>query len=69
MTCTLSFFSVGNGDMTLLELESGRKVLIDLNIRVAADDPDGGSVIDGDRILILGEDEDGKTNDLRRNGI
>lgn len=40
MTCTLSFFPVGNGDMTLVELESGRKILIDLNIRSAADDPD-----------------------------
>ena len=40
MTCTLSFFPVGNGDMTLIELESGRKILIDLNIRSAADDPD-----------------------------
>ena len=40
MTCTLSFFPVGNGDMTLLELESGRKILIDLNIRAAADDLD-----------------------------
>lgn len=40
MTCTLSFFPVGNGDMTLIELESGRKILIDLNIRAVADDPD-----------------------------
>ena len=40
MTATLSFFPVGNGDMTLLETESGRKILIDLNIRAEADDPD-----------------------------
>ena len=40
MTCTISFFPVGNGDMTLVELESGRKILVDLNIRAAADDPD-----------------------------
>ena len=40
MTCTISFFPVGNGDMTLVELESGRKILIDLNIRATADDPD-----------------------------
>ena len=26
--------------MTLIELESGRKILIDINIRFAADDPD-----------------------------
>ena len=40
MTATLSFFPVGNGDMTLVETESGRKILIDLNIRAAADDLD-----------------------------
>lgn len=38
MSATITFFPVGNGDMTLIELESGRKILIDLNIRVAADD-------------------------------
>lgn len=32
-------FRAGNGDMTLLELESGRLVLIDINIRDAACDP------------------------------
>lgn len=36
----LVFFPVGNGDMTLIELESGRKILVDINIRAAADDPD-----------------------------
>ena len=41
MTAKLTFFPVGNGDMTLIELESGRRVLIDVNIRAAADDPDG----------------------------
>jgi hypothetical protein len=40
MSGTLSFFPVGNGDMTLIETASGRKILIDLNIRAAADDPD-----------------------------
>lgn len=33
----IDFFPVGNGDMTLIELDSGRKVMIDLNM--AADDP------------------------------
>jgi hypothetical protein len=33
-------FRVHNGDMTLVELESGRRILIDINIRAAADDPD-----------------------------
>jgi hypothetical protein len=40
MAATVAFFPVGNGDMTLIELESGRKILIDVNIRAAADDPD-----------------------------
>ena len=40
MDATISFFPVGNGDMTLVETESGLKLLIDLNIRAAADDPD-----------------------------
>lgn len=40
MIATVNFFPVGNGDMTLIELESGRKLLIDVNIRNAADDPD-----------------------------
>ena len=38
MTATITFFPVGNGDMTLLALESGRKILVDVNIRTAADD-------------------------------
>jgi hypothetical protein len=40
MVARISFFVVGNGDMTLIELESGRKILSDVNIRSAADDPD-----------------------------
>ncbi|WP_048880583.1 ComEC/Rec2 family competence protein [Acidocella aminolytica] len=40
MVASVRFFPVGNGDMTLIVLESGRKILIDVNIRVAADDPD-----------------------------
>ena len=40
MTAYLSFFPVGNGDMTLLQTEEGRKILIDMNIRADADDPD-----------------------------
>ncbi len=38
MTAQISFFPVGNGDMTLIQLESGRNILIDANIRGAADD-------------------------------
>lgn len=40
MTANLSFFPVGNGDMTLLQTEGGRNILIDMNIRADADDPD-----------------------------
>lgn len=34
------FFPVDNGDMTLIELESGKTILIDTNIRGSADNPD-----------------------------
>ena len=40
MTAHLSFFPVGNGDMTLVQTEGGHKILIDMNIRAAADNPD-----------------------------
>ena len=40
MPAKITFFPVDNGDMTLLQLESGRTILIDVNIRAAADDPD-----------------------------
>jgi hypothetical protein len=36
----LLFYPVGNGDMTLIELQSGKRILIDVDIRSAADDPD-----------------------------
>ena len=36
MASTLSFYPVGNGDMTPVELESGCNMLFDLNIRAAA---------------------------------
>ena len=35
----MEFFPVGNGDMTLITTAFGKRVLIDLNIRAAADDP------------------------------
>lgn len=40
MVARIAFFPVGNGDMTLIELESGRKIVIDVNVRAAADDQD-----------------------------
>jgi len=39
MPATISFFRVDNGDMTLLTLQSEKRVLIDCNVRKAADDP------------------------------
>ncbi|RKE25262.1 hypothetical protein B0G76_6789 [Paraburkholderia sp. BL23I1N1] len=38
MTPQITFFPVGNGDMTLIRLSSGRKILIDVNIRQPGDD-------------------------------
>ena len=43
MTAQLSFFPVGNGDMTLIQTEGGSRILLDVNIRSAADDPDDGT--------------------------
>ena len=40
MAAQLTFFPVGNGDMTLIRTEQGNGLLIDVNIRSAADDPD-----------------------------
>lgn len=42
MAAKITFFQVGNGDMTLVRLAdtSVTSILIDSNIRVAADDPD-----------------------------
>jgi hypothetical protein len=38
MAAKIVFFPVGNGDMTLIQLESGRTILIDINIREPGDD-------------------------------
>lgn len=40
MGVKLTFFPVDNGDMTLLELDSGKKILIDCKIRKGEDYPD-----------------------------
>lgn len=40
MAATISFFPVGNGDMTLITFDNGQTVLIDCNIRQAADNED-----------------------------
>lgn len=39
MNPTITFFPVGNGDMALVKLLDGATILIDCNIRKAADDP------------------------------
>ncbi|GJE31113.1 hypothetical protein LDDCCGHA_1286 [Methylobacterium oxalidis] len=39
MSAKTTHFKVGNGDMTLLVLDSGRRILIDCKIGLAADDP------------------------------
>ncbi|MCF7967000.1 MAG: hypothetical protein K9L79_15910 [Methylobacter tundripaludum] len=40
MSTKITFFPVGNGDMTLIELDDAKqtKILIDMNIRESADD-------------------------------
>jgi len=53
-------FKVGNGDMALVELENGRRILVDINIRSAADNkndetPDVASQL---RDLLDRDDED-----------
>ena len=40
MKSQITFFPVDNGDMTLIELENGKTILIDVNIRGRADDDD-----------------------------
>ncbi|MDO9177608.1 MAG: hypothetical protein Q7U16_04660 [Agitococcus sp.] len=40
MVAKITFFPVGNGDMTLIETESGKKILIDCRIRKGSDHPD-----------------------------
>ena len=40
MTASITFFPVGNGDMTLVTFDNDQKLLIDLHVRKAADDDD-----------------------------
>lgn len=40
MSAKITFFPVDNGDMTLIHLESNHTILIDINIRNSADNPD-----------------------------
>lgn len=40
MAATVSHFKVANGDMTLFQFDDGRTLLVDINIRPGATDPD-----------------------------
>lgn len=40
MVAAITFFPVSNGDMTLIRLDNGQAIVIDLNVRGAADDED-----------------------------
>jgi hypothetical protein len=62
MTAKIEFFPVGNGDMTLVTLESGRKILIDVDIRAAADDETDDTGVDVASLLRnrLERDTDGR---------
>jgi hypothetical protein len=55
MTASVTFFPVSNGDMTLVKLDNGQAILIDVNIRGAADD-------DNDDTPNVAEDLRGRLN-------
>jgi len=63
MSAKTTHFKVGNGDMTLMVLDSGRRILIDCKITCDADDPDNYTPDVGsqlrDRLECLGRDEEG----------
>jgi hypothetical protein len=40
MTASITFFPVGNGDMTLVTFDNDQKLLVDMHVRKAADDKD-----------------------------
>jgi hypothetical protein len=62
MTAKIEFFPVDNGDMTLITLESGRTILVDVNIRKAVDDDDDEEITDVAALLRdrLERDGDGR---------
>ncbi len=60
-TPTITFFPVGNGDMTLIKTGNGRSILIDTNIRSAAEDPDDSTPDVAKKLRDrLDRDEDGR---------
>jgi Cft2 family RNA processing exonuclease len=62
MTATIEFFPVDNGDMTLITLESGRRILVDVNIRKGAEGQEDGDMADVASMLRdrLDRDSDGR---------
>lgn len=46
MSNTITFFPVGNGDMTLIKLSDQTTILIDIKIRNTADDPNNDEIYD-----------------------
>jgi len=60
MTAKIEFFPVGNGDMTLMTLQSGRTILTDINIRVAADDDENDETVDVGQLLKDRLEQDGE---------
>lgn len=38
MAASITFFPVGNGDMTLIVLDNGQRILVDIHVRAAAND-------------------------------
>lgn len=62
MIGNITFFPVGNGDMTLIELENGKTILIDVRIRSEADNDSNNDVPDVVSSLKekLKKDDDGR---------
>jgi hypothetical protein len=64
MTVRTSHFKVDNGDMMLFEFASDRRLLVDIRIRLAADDPDDATPDVGnqlrERLEDLGRDDHGR---------
>jgi len=61
MVAKIDFFRVGDGDMALVRFETGRTLLIDCNIRKAADDPNDDTPDAAKQLKdLLGRDSDGR---------
>jgi hypothetical protein len=60
MTASITFFPVSNGDMTLLRLDNGQHLLVDVNIRGKADDDDDTPDVAEDLRDRLNRDDQGR---------